>query len=460
LLLGKERSAGDHSAGDSDLKSPKGEEVVAEAEKILAKFIRRAYRRAVTSEDLETPLEFFKTESEADGFEAGIESAVSAVLVNPNFLFRIESERDVNESGQGGKAKAVPARMTPISDFELASRLSYFLWSSCPDEELLGLAEKNQLGQDEVLVAQVKRMLADEKSKSLTYNFAAQWLYLRNLESVTPDLRLFPDFDDNLRQSFRGETERLFEDVVRNDRSVLGLIKSSYTFLNQRLAKHYGVPHVSGSHFRRVDLDPETKAGKRRGGILRHGSVLMVTSYATRTSPTIRGNWILENLIGSPAPPPPPNIPNLKENTTLDITSVRERLAQHRKDPACASCHDLIDPVGFSLENYDAIGRWRDFEETLDVDSDGVLPDGTEIGSVVELERGILERPEMFARTLTGKLMTFAIGRAMNADDGPVVRRIAAASADDDFRFSSIVKGVVLSKPFRMRSNIVSSEGK
>ena len=266
LLLGKE-----YSSGDLDLKSLKGKEATAAAEKILSKFIRRAYRRAVTSEDLETPLEFFKSENEATGFEAGIESAVSAVLVNPNFLFRIESERDLEKSGQGGEAQAIP-----ISDFELASRLSYFLWSSCPDDELLGLAEQNQLQQDDVLTAQVKRMLADEKSKSLTYNFAAQWLYLRNLESVTPDLRLFPDFDDNLRQSFRGETEHLFEDVVRNDRSVLGLISSNYTFLNQRLATHYGVPHVSGSHFRRVDLDPETESGKRRGGILRHGSILML----------------------------------------------------------------------------------------------------------------------------------------------------------------------------------------
>ena len=448
LVLGEE-----YSSDDFDLKSLKGEEAIAAAEKILAKFVRRAYRRAVTAEDLELPLEFFKTECEASGFESGIESAVSAVLVNPNFLFRIESEKELEEAKQDSAAKALP-----IDDFELASRLSYFLWSSCPDDELLELAEKKQLNQDDVLAAQVKRMLADEKSRSLTYNFAAQWLYLRNLESVTPDLRLFPNFDDNLRQSFRGETEHLFEDIVRNDRNVLGLIKSDYTFLNQRLATHYGVPHVNGSHFRRVDLDPETEAGKRRGGILRHGSILMVTSYATRTSPTIRGNWILENLIGSPAPPPPPNVPNLKENTTLDISSVRERLAQHREDPACASCHDIIDPVGFSLENYDAIGRWRDFEETLDVDSAGVLPDGTKIGSVVELERGILERPEMFARTLARKLMTFAIGRAMEADDGPAVRKIAAASADDDFRFSSIVTGIVLSKPFRMRSGIDSSE--
>ncbi len=435
----------DYFAEFESKKTPQTDAAATEqAKKILTQFMRRAYRRAVTQEDLATPLRFFESENEANGFEAGIESALSSVLVNPNFLFKIESEKEPQPENATASH--------PISDFELASRLSYFLWSSCPDEELLKLAEQNQLNQDDVLAAQVQRMLSNEKSRSLTSNFAAQWLYLRNLESVTPDLRLFPNFDDNLRQSFRGETEHLFDDIVRNDLSILKLIQSNYTFLNERLATHYGVPHVTGSHFRKVDLDPETESGKRRGGILRHGSILMVTSYATRTSPTIRGNWILENLIGSPAPPPPPDIPNLKENTTLDISSVRERLAQHRANPACASCHDLIDPIGFSLENYDAIGRWRDFEETLDVDSAGVLPDGTKIHSVADLERGILDRPEMFARTLTQKLMTFAIGRAMESEDGPTIRQNAADSAGEEFRFSSLVKGIVLSKPFRMKS--------
>ena len=421
-----------------------GDKASAEAKKILSKFMRRAYRRPITAEDLDIPLQFFNTENEASGFEAGIESAITSVLVNPNFLFRIESEKEAQSNSQSNAYR--------INDFELASRLSYFLWSSCPDDELLELAEKKQLHQNDVLAGQVKRMLADPKSRALTSNFAAQWLYLRNLESIKPDLRRYPDFDDNLRQAFRGETEHLFEHIVRNDLSVLGLIHSDFTFLNQRLATHYGVPQVTGSHFRLVKLDPETEAGKHRGGILRHGSVLMVTSYATRTAPTIRGNWILDNLYGAPTPPPPPNIPNLKENTTFDFTSIRQRLAKHREDPACASCHDLIDPIGFSLENYDAIGRWRDFDEDLDVDSRGVLPDGTEIHSVGDLERGILKRPEMFARTLTQKLMTFAIGRTMEADDGPTIRRIAAESAEDDFRFSSIVTGIVQSKPFTMRS--------
>ena len=447
-LLGEEYNA--KLAAQPEGKIFTGDEASTEAKKILSRFMRRAYRRPITAEDLNVPLQFFESENETSGFEAGIESAITAVLVNPNFLFRIESEEQTQQSNQSNAYR--------INDFELASRLSYFLWSSCPDDELLELAQRQQLRHDDVLAQQVKRMLADPKSRALTTNFAAQWLYLRNLESIKPDLRRYPDFDDNLRQSFRGETEHLFEHILKNDLSVLGLIQSDFTFLNQRLATHYGVPQVTGSHFRLVKLDPDTEAGKHRGGILRHGSVLMVTSYATRTAPTIRGNWILENLYGAPTPPPPPDIPNLKENTTFDFTSIRARLAQHREDPACASCHDLIDPIGFSLENYDAIGRWRDFEEDLTVDSQGVLPDGTEIHSVDDLERGILKRPQMFARTLTQKLMTFAIGRTMEADDGPTIRRIAAESADDDFKFSSIVTGIVLSKPFTMRSKMQNAK--
>ena len=411
------------------------------ARPILSDLLRKFYRRPIEAEDLEVPMSFFESSFEESGFEAGIEMALTSILINPNFLFRVEQDRDVPH----GDA-------FPISDMELATRLAFFLWSSPPDETLLELAEENKLQNDDVLRAQVKRMLADPRSASLTNNFAAQWLYLRNLESITPDLRQFPNFDDNLRQSFRGETEHLFTDVVANDRSVLGLINSDFTFLNQRLATHYGVPHVTGSHFRKVNFAPGSKLASQRGGILRHGSVLMVTSYATRTSPTIRGNWILENIIGTPAPPPPPNVPNLKENTTLDFTSVRERLALHRENPACASCHDLIDPVGFAMENYDAVGRWRDFDGTLDIDSAGQLPDGSIANSAQELEAGILKRPENFVTTLTEKLLTFSIGRFVEAPDGPAVRKIVADSAKHDFRFSSIVEGIVLSQPFRMRT--------
>ena len=411
------------------------------AKPILTDLLRRAYRRPITDADLEVPLSFFKSAFEESGFEDGIELALTSILINPNFLFRIEEDRDVP-----------PGTAFAISDIELANRISFFIWSSPPDETLLRLAEQNKLNDDAVLRAQVKRMLADERSSSLTHNFAAQWLYLRNLESITPDLRQFPDFDDNLRQSFRSETEHLFSDIVKQDKSVLGLIKSDFAFLNQRLAIHYDVPNVTGSHFRKVEFEPGSRLAKQRGGILRNGSVLMVTSYATRTSPTIRGNWILENIIGTPAPPPPPNVPNLKENTKLDITSVRERLAVHRENPACASCHDLIDPVGFSLENYDAVGRWRDFEETLDIDSLGQLPDGSVANSAEELEAGILKRPGNFVRTLTEKLLTFSLGRSVEPWDGPEIRKIVAASAEKDFRFSSIVEGIVLSKPFRMRT--------
>ena len=290
-------------------------------------------------------------------------------------------------------------------------------------------------------------MLADPRSISLVENFAAQWLHLRNLESFTPDLRLFPDFDDNLRDAFRRETELHFEALLREDRTVLDLIKTDHTFLNERLAKHYGIPNVYGSRFRRVALDSES----RRGGLLRQGSVLTVTSYATRTSPVIRGHWLLGNLLGTPPPPPPANIPNLKENTVSETLPMRARLSAHRANAACASCHDLMDPVGFALENFDAIGRWRLTENGLPIDASGGLPDGSRFNGVTGLEDALLKHPELFVGTLTEKLLTFALGRGMSENDAPAVRRIVRDAQRDGNHFSSIVLGIVNSSPFTLR---------
>ena len=290
-------------------------------------------------------------------------------------------------------------------------------------------------------------MLADSRASSLVENFAAQWLYLRNLDSFTPDLRLFPEFDDNLREAFRRETELHFEALLREDRNVLDLLKTDHTFLNERLAKHYGIPNVYGSQFRRVALAP----GSQRGGLLRQGSVLTVTSYATRTSPVIRGNWILGNLLGTPPPPPPPNIPTLKENTVSDSLPMRQRLAEHRANTACAGCHNLMDPVGFSLENFDAIGRWRTAEDGQPVDASGGFPDGSKFSGVAGLEAGLLKHPELFVGTLTEKLLTFALGRGIGAHDAPAVRKIVHDAKGDGNRFSSVIIGIVNSTPFTMR---------
>jgi len=367
--------------------------------------------------------------------------AISAILTSPHFLLKIERDP------AGGKT--APGKPYKIGDFELASRLSFFLWSSIPDEPLFAAAERGELRKAEVLEAQVRRMLGDPKASSLATNFASQWLHLRNLDSRTPDGRLFPDFDHNLRQAMRRETELHFQNMVEKDRSVLDLLKTDHTHLNERLAKHYGVPHVYGSRFRRVDLDKDS----RRGGLLRHGSILTVTSYATRTSPVIRGNWILENILGSPSPPPPDDVPSLDAGVISSRLSVRERLARHRADSACASCHNLMDPVGFSLENFDAVGQWRDLELGKPVDASGGLPDGSQFTGVAGLEAAILKRPEAFARTLTEKLMTFALGRGVEYYDGPAIRRILREARKDNYRFSAIVLGIVRSPPFQMRNS-------
>jgi hypothetical protein len=353
-------------------------------------------------------------------------------------LFRVEKE----------PIEATPGTAYRISDLELASRLSFFIWSSLPDDELLDAAIAGTLGDSGVLEAQARRMLSDPRSISLVDNFASQWLHLRNLDSVTPDLREFPDFDDNLRQAFRRETELFVEGILREDRSVLELLKSDHTYLNERLARHYGIPSILGSRFRRVTPDPK----HHRGGLLRQGSILTVTSYATRTSPVIRGHWVLENLMGTPPPPPPPDVPALEENPVDAALSMRERLAKHRANPACASCHDRMDPVGFALENFDAVGRWREYENGAEIDVTGGLPDGSVFAGVDRLENGLLERPELFVRTLSEKLMTYSLCRGMETHDAPPIRRIVRNAQADGWRFSSIVLGITQSVPFQMRA--------
>jgi hypothetical protein len=407
------------------------------ASRIMATLIRRAYRRPLEDADLDKPMQLYREARKSGDFETGIEAALSAVLVSPHFLLRIERDPD-NLASQSAYR---------VSDIELASRLSFFLWSSIPDDELLDVAIRGELRKPDVLEQQVRRMLEDERSRSLVTDFAGQWLHLRNLESMTPDLRLFPDFDDNLRQAFREETERLFESVVREDRSVFDMITADFTFLNERLAKHYGIPHIYGSRFRRVSLDDAA----HRGGILRHGSILTVTSYATRTSPVIRGHWVMKNLLGMAPPPPPPNVPTLTDNTVSASLPIRERLIQHRADAACASCHDRMDPVGFSLENFDAVGRWRDFENGTPVDAAGGLADGSEFNGVDGLEQALLRHRELFVGTMAGQLLTFALGRGMEHYDAPAIRKIVRDAAADDYRFSSLVLGIVRSTPFQMR---------
>lgn len=409
------------------------------AKQILEALTRRAWRRPVTDADVGRLLAVYREARMEGSFDSGIEAALSAVLVSREFLFRVEREP------QGIAPKAAYR----ISDLELASRLSFFLWSSIPDDELLNLAERGELGKAEVLAGQTRRMLKDERAQALVRNFAGQWLHLRNLDSITPDGRLYPDFDDNLRQAMRRETEMLFEEILREDRNVLDLLKCDHTYLNERLAKHYGIPHVYGTQFRRVDLSPEL----HRGGLLRQGSVLTVTSYATRTSPVIRGKWILENLVGTPPPIPPPNVPALEETMVAESLPVRERLAKHRANAACASCHNFMDPVGFPLENFDAVGRWRMLEGGKPVDSTGGLPDGNRFEGVGGLEEGLLKRPDVFVGTLTEKLMTYALGRGVEYYDGATVREVIRRSEGEKFRFSSLVLGIVSSVPFRMRQS-------
>jgi mono/diheme cytochrome c family protein len=414
------------------------------ASQILGRLARRAYRQPVGVDELAPILEFYDAARAGGSFESGIQRGLQRILASPRFAFRVERD----------PAGAAPGSVHAVSGVELASRLSFFLWSSIPDEPLLRAAAQGTLTQPAVLEQQVRRMLADPRSEALVTNFAGQWLQLRNVRSVQPNSDEFPDFDDNLRQGFRRETELLFATIVKEDRNVLDLLRADFTFVNERLARHYGIPNVYGSRFRRVPVTDDS-----RRGILGQGSMLAVTSHAERTSPVLRGKWVLENLLGLPVPPPPPDVPSLKGNTEGEKpTTVREQLALHRADPVCASCHKVMDPVGFALENFDAIGAWRTREPGGPIDASGQLADGTPVNGVVTLRNAILDKPDLFVATMTEKLLIYALGRGVDARDMPAVRGVLHAAAKDDYRFSSIVLGIVRSVPFRMRMTPGASE--
>jgi mono/diheme cytochrome c family protein len=406
------------------------------ARRILLPLARRAYRRPPTPTDLDHVLTFYDAGRREGSFETGIQAALQFILASPNFVFRIE--RDPDQVAVGA-----PYR---LGDVELASRLSFFLWSSIPDDELLDAAIGGRLKDPAVRERQVRRMLADPRSRSLVSNFAGQWLQLRNVRSVLPNSEVFPDFDDNLREAFLRETELLFESVIGEDRNVLDLLRADYTFVNERLARHYGIPNIYGSQFRRVAITAEA-----RKGLLGHGSILAITSHAERTSPVLRGKWILENLLGTPPPPPPADVPALEDKSEKART-VRERLEQHRASPVCASCHQVMDPLGFALENFDAVGAWRTEDEGARIDASGQLADGAPIDGVVAMREALLSRPELFVSTMTEKLLTYSLGRGVDHHDMPAVRAIVRRAAHDDYRFSSLVLGVVESVPFLMRT--------
>ena len=408
------------------------------ARRILSSLARRAYRRPVTPGDLDVLLGFFDEGRQEGGFDAGIEMALRWLLASPEFVLRVERD----------PVGVAPGTNYTISDLELASRLSFFLWSSIPDDELLDLAAARRLRDPEVLEQQTRRMLSDERSRALVTSFASQWLYLRNVPAVVPDEDRFPDVGEGLRQAMRRETELLVESVFREDRNVLDLLTADYTFVNERLARHYGMPRIYGSHFRRVPVTNEA-----RQGLLGHASILAVTSYPNRTSPVLRGKWVLENLLGTPPALPPPDVPALEETTAGgEALSMREATERHRANPVCASCHRLMDPPGFALEQFDAVGRFRTRTAVnTPIDASGELPDGTRFDGAAGLRQALVSRPERFVGTLTEKLMTYALGRGLEHYDAPAIRAITRDAAANDFRFSSLIVGIVKSMPFRMR---------
>ncbi len=401
------------------------------ATRIITTLARRAYRRTITKDEIPSLMIPYKSARDHRSFEDGIRLALQRILVSPDFLFRVEVD----------PARAPSGSAYRVSDVELASRLSFFLWSSSPDDELLSLAERGRLKEPAVLEQQVKRMRADSRANTLVSNFVGQWLHLRNIEAVLPDPAAFPDFDENLRVALGRETDLFFESMLREDRSLLDLLRADYTFLNERLARHYGIAGIHGSEFRRVTLTSE-----ERKGLLGKGSVLTVTSYPNRTSPTLRGKWLLENLLGSPPPPPPPDVPSLREEKDVSLLTMRQRMEQHQANPACAGCHSRMDPLGFALENFDGLGRWR-----TGMDSSGILPDGTKIDGPVGLRIILLNRKDQFVTTATERLLTYALGRGVEPFDMPAVRKIVRDAAPGDYRWSSLILGVVKSVPFQMR---------
>jgi hypothetical protein len=410
------------------------------AQRILSTVARRAFRRPLTKADLQAPLALYQGERKAGGdFDAGIRAGLARVLTSPSFLFRAEQDPANLPAGSAHR----------ITDIELASRLSFFLWSSIPDDELLNLAIAGKLRAPGVLDGQVRRMIADPRADAMTSAFTGQWLQLRNLDKVTPDLLMYPDFDDNVRQALRRETELFFASIVRENRSALSLLDADFTFMNERLARHYGVRGVYGSQFRRVQVpDPN------RRGLLGHGSILAMTAVATRTSPVLRGKYIISNLMNTPPLPPPAVVPDLEESAHKDRPStVREQLERHRANPTCASCHRNIDPVGFALENFDAVGQWRTrTREGLPIDTAGVLADGTKVDGPAELRKALLARPDVFVGTVAEKMLIYALGRGLEPVDLPVVRQIVRAAAKHDYAMQSIVLGIVNSAPFQMRT--------
>jgi len=407
------------------------------AEKILSNLAHRAYRRPVTAGDMSQLLALFRQGVQSGGFESGVRLALQKILVSPAFIFRAEYD----------PPDAAPGSAHRISDIELASRLSFFLWSSIPDDELLAVAERGELSNKSAVAGQVRRMLADPRSRELVKNFTGQYLFLRNIDRIAPDSGSFPGFDENLRQSLAKETELVVESTLREDRSVADLLKTDYTFLNERLAQHYGIKGIYGPEFRRVVLEDP-----KRHGLLGQASILTVTSYPNRTAPTIRGKWVLLQILGTPPPPPPPNVPSLKDDATTKNLTMRERMELHRSNPTCAACHKMMDPLGFALENFDGLGQWREsIGSGGPIDSSGVLPDGTKFDGPAGLREVLVSKQDMFVETFTEQLMTYALGRGVEEYDYPVLRKITREAAPENQRWSSIILGIINSAPFQMR---------